>query len=101
LYSDNIATPRELFRALKRAIDAGLSPDDAIRALTLGPAEIFGVADRLGSIDKGKIANLVVVKGDLLQERPQVQYIFIDGAKYEPIPEIETPARQTESGGVQ
>lgn len=101
LYSDNIPTPRELFRALKRAMDAGLSPNDALRALTLSPAEIFGVADRLGSIEKGKIANLVVVKGDLLQERPQVQYIFIDGAKYEPAPEIESPARQTESGGVQ
>ena len=49
-----------LQRAVKKAIDSGLSREDAVRALTLSPAEIYGVADRLGSIEKGKIANLVV-----------------------------------------
>ena len=49
---------------MKKAIDNGLSREDAIRALTLSPAEIYGVADRLGSIEKGKIANLVVTKGE-------------------------------------
>ena len=54
---------------MKRAIDAGLAPEDALRAMTLTPAEIYGVADRLGSIEKGKIANLVVTKGDLFVDK--------------------------------
>jgi imidazolonepropionase-like amidohydrolase len=92
-YSDGIATPRELMRNAKKAIDGGLSPEDAIRAMTLTPAEIFGVADRLGSIDKGKIANLVVSDGDIFTERTRVKYVFVDGAKFEPLPETPPPGR--------
>jgi len=80
-------TGKDLKRAIKRALDAGLSPADALKAFTLAAAQIYGVADRLGSIDKGKIANLVVTDGDLFDEKTRVKYIFIDGAKYEPAPE--------------
>src|ERR1022692_64654 len=72
LYSDGLDQPRDLQRAVKKAIDAGLSREDAIRALTLSPAQIYGVADRLGSIEKGKIANLVVTKGELFDDRTTV-----------------------------
>jgi hypothetical protein len=89
-YSDGVSQSRDLMRAVKRAIDAGLSQADAVRALTLTPAEIYGVSDRLGSIDKGKIANIVVTDGDLFQDKTKVKYIFVDGIKYEPAPE--TPA---------
>lgn len=85
-YANDSANPRDLLRGVKKAIDAGLPADRALRALTLSPAEIYGVADRLGSIEKGKIANLVVTKGDLFQESTRVQYVFIDGNKYEPAP---------------
>ena len=91
-YSDGIDRPADLMKAVKKAIDAGLTQDQAIRALTLSPAEIFGVSDRLGSIEKGKIANLVVTKGDLFQDKTQVQFIFVDGQKFEPTPEEPTPA---------
>jgi len=57
----------------------GLSPDDALRAVTLNPAEIFGVADRLGSIERGKIANLIVTDGDPLDARYGPRYLFIRG----------------------
>lgn len=87
LYGGEIATPRDVMRAVKRAIDAGLTPDDAVRAMTLSPARIYGVADRLGSIEKGKIANLVVTKGDLFQDKTEVKYVFVDGEKFEPAPE--------------
>jgi hypothetical protein len=53
----------------------------------LSAAEIYGVADRLGSIEKGKIANLIVTDGELFQEKTRVKYVFIDGRKYEPLPE--------------
>ena len=74
-------------RAVKKAIDAGLPADAALRALTLTPAEIYGVADRLGSIDKGKIANLVIADGDLFADGTKVKYVFVDGGKFEPLPE--------------
>ena len=90
LYSDGLDQARDLQRAVKKAIDAGLSRDDAIRALTLSPAEIYGVADRLGSIEKGKIANLVVTSGDLFDDRTKVNMVFVNGIKY--IPPPETPA---------
>jgi amidohydrolase family protein len=87
LYSGGIERRTDLNRAIKRATDAGLAPEDALRAMTLWPAEIYGVADRMGSIDKGKIANLVVTKGDLFQDRTEVKYVFIDGVKFEPVEE--------------
>jgi imidazolonepropionase-like amidohydrolase len=90
-YSDGQSTPRDLMRAVKKAIDNGLSTDAAIRALTLTPAEIYQVSDRLGSIDKGKIANLVVADGDLFADRTKVKYVFVDGTKFEPS-EDATPA---------
>src|SRR5579859_2099475 len=81
--SDGIATPNEILKAVKKSVDAGLAPDAAIRALTLSPAEIFGVADRTGSIEKGKIANLTVTDGDLFGEKTKIKMIFVDGKKFE------------------
>ncbi len=86
-YSDGIATSKEVLKAAKKAVDAGLSTSDAVRALTLSPAEIYGVSDRLGSIDNGKIANLVVTDGDLFADKTKVKYVFVDGNKFEPAPE--------------
>jgi hypothetical protein len=86
-YSDGLSTPRDLMGAVRKAIDNGLSPTDALRALTLTPAEIYNVSDRVGSIDKGKIANLVVADGDLFADRTKVKYVFVDGTKFEPLDE--------------
>jgi len=98
-YSGGIERRSDLYRAVKRAIDAGLSADDALRALTLSPAEIYGVSDRLGSIEKGKIANLVITKGDMFQTGTEVKYVFVDGVKFEPSPE--EPAGFGGRGGAQ
>jgi imidazolonepropionase-like amidohydrolase len=57
----------------------GLPKAEALKAVTLYPAQIMNVADRLGSIEAGKIANLVVTDGDLLETRTHVRYLFIDG----------------------
>ncbi len=90
-YSDGVEGRANIFRAVKKAIDNGLSFDAALKAMTMTPAEIFGVSDRMGSIEKGKIANIIVTKGDLFQDRTEVKFIFVDGIKYEPAPE-EAPA---------
>ena len=55
--------------------------------MTLSPAEIYGVSDRMGSLEKGKIANLLVTKGDLFADKTEVKYVFVDGAKFEPVEE--------------
>jgi imidazolonepropionase-like amidohydrolase len=57
----------------------GLSKADALKAVTLYPAQIMNVADRLGSIEVGKMANLVVTDGDLLEIRTRIRYLLIDG----------------------
>ena len=57
----------------------GLSKSDALKSVTLYPAQILNVADRLGSIEPGKIANLVITDGDLLEIRTHIRYLFIDG----------------------
>lgn len=57
----------------------GLPKEEALKSVTLYPAQIMNVDDRLGSIEKGKIANLVVTDGDLLEARTHVRHLFIDG----------------------
>lgn len=64
---------------LLRAVENGLGREDALRAVTIWPAEILGVGDRLGSIETGKIANLVVTRGDLLDRNRTIAHVFIDG----------------------
>lgn len=85
--SEGVETPRDIIRALKKSIDLGLSKDEALKALTLHPAEIFGLSGKLGSIESGKIANLTVTDGDLFDERTKVRMVFIDGVKYVPAPQ--------------
>jgi len=64
---------------LRKAVDDGMPRDAALRALTLTPAELYGVADRLGSIETGKIANLTIVRGDLFSTGGRITQVFIDG----------------------
>jgi imidazolonepropionase-like amidohydrolase len=89
-YSGGITPPKDILKAAKKSIDAGLAPDAALRALTLSAAEIFGVSDRLGSIENGKIANLVVTDGDLFEEKTKIKMVFVDGRRFE-IREPEKP----------
>ncbi len=57
----------------------GLSKDDALKSVTLYPAQILGISDQLGSIEVGKTANIVVTDGDLLEPRTNIKYLFING----------------------
>jgi imidazolonepropionase-like amidohydrolase len=87
-YSDGIDTASGLRQAVKKAIDAGLPRADAIRALTRNVAEMYGLGDRLGTIERGKIANLVVTKGDVFEDKTTIEYVFVDGRKFEPEKEV-------------
>lgn len=66
-----------------KATENGLSREAAVRAMTLSAAEIFGVDNRLGSIEKGKIANLVVSRGDIFAKDKQITQVFVDGRLFE------------------
>lgn len=57
----------------------GLPKEEALKAVTLYPAQILGVADRLGSIEVGKMANIVVADGDILEPRTDIKHVFING----------------------
>ena len=73
------AEARNLAQYAGMAAAYGLSKTDALKSVTLYPAQIMNVGDRLGSIDAGKMANLVVTDGDLLEIRTRIRYLFIDG----------------------
>lgn len=97
-YSDGVDSAVDLKKALKKAVDAGLSRADAIRALTLNAAQIYGVSDRLGSIEKGKIGNLVVMKGEAFEEKTTVEYLFVDGTEFEPSKDLQKLPANRDSG---
>jgi imidazolonepropionase-like amidohydrolase len=96
--SEGTGTPKEILRNVAKSIAAGLPADAALRALTLGAAEILGVADRIGSIEPGKIANLVVTDGDIFADATNVKWIFVDGKMYAPPAVVEAPAGGGRSG---
>ena len=73
------ADSRNLPYAAGYAVAYGLPYDEAMKAITLNPAEMFGVGDQLGSLDVGKVANVVVANGDPLDVRTSVQQVFIGG----------------------
>ena len=77
--ANRLAHPEVLRFAVGNSVAYGLPHDVALRSVTLTPAEFLGVADRLGSIDRGKIANLVVATGDIFEARTQIRYVFING----------------------
>jgi imidazolonepropionase-like amidohydrolase len=68
-----------LWAAPAKAAAFGLDKREALRAVTLNAAEILGVADRMGSLEKGKAANIVLADGDILEFKTQVRKVFIDG----------------------
>jgi imidazolonepropionase-like amidohydrolase len=71
------------------AVGFGLPPEEALKAITLNAADIWGVADQLGSLDTGKTANVVVADGDPLDVKTDVKHVFIGGQ------EIPLASRQT------
>jgi imidazolonepropionase-like amidohydrolase len=70
---------RNLPYAAGYAVAYGLPYDEALKTITLNPAEMFGVADKFGSLDTGKVANVVIANGDPLDVRTDVKQVYIDG----------------------
>lgn len=81
--SGTLLRPADFIANAARAIEAGLPKEEALKALTIRPAEIFGVNEQLGSIERGKIANLIVTTGDLFDRNSRIRHVFVDGKRYE------------------
>ncbi len=84
IITDNSVIPQQyLPLCAGMAIKAGMDPFDALKAITLNPAEHIGVADRVGSLEVGKDADLVITNGCPFEVMTEVKAVFIDGARIE------------------
>ncbi len=79
IVSDDAADIRNLPYEAAMARAYGLPAEVALRAITLSPAEIFGVADRMGALAVGRDADVFVATGDIMDTRTQVTHVFVDG----------------------
>jgi imidazolonepropionase-like amidohydrolase len=77
--SGGLEQPKDFVKNAAKAVKAGLPAEAAVRALTINAATIAGAANRVGSLEKGKIANVIVTDGDLFGEKTTVKHVFVDG----------------------
>jgi hypothetical protein len=75
--------PKAFAEGIQKAIEAGLPRDKAIEALSKTPAAFLGLDRALGTIEPGKIANVVLSEGELLAKETKVRYAFVDGTRFE------------------
>lgn len=81
-FSAASAKTKDIQANLRRMIAAGLSEDAALGALTTVPAKLLGLNDRMGTVEKGMMANLVVSDKPYFNEKAKVRYVFVDGTLY-------------------
>jgi hypothetical protein len=77
------ATPGSYLANVRKLVDRGLSPDDALRGMTVNAARILGVQDRIGTIATGHDADLVVMTGDFNNKDSKIKWTFVNGSKME------------------
>ena len=77
--SSSASLAKDLPYHAAKAAAFGLDKQEALKAVTIYPAEIFGMGDKLGSLEKGKIANVVLADGDILELGTNITHVFIDG----------------------
>lgn len=82
-FSAASVSTRNFKKNLKRMMDAGLSETTALAALTTTPAKMLGLDAVMGTVEKGKMANLVITDGPYFEEDSNVKYVFVDGNLYE------------------
>ena len=92
-----LESPRDFRAHLIAAVAEGLSKDDALRATTLAPASLLGLDGALGTVEAGKLANLVVVEGDLFESEGRIRHVFVEGRKFD-IRQQERQARRARAG---
>jgi imidazolonepropionase-like amidohydrolase len=89
--------PQLFIENVRRTIENGLTLEQALRATTLSPAEILGMGDALGSLDAGKIANVVVADGEPFARNTRIKMVFVDGQLFEPAATPTAAAQTTQA----
>jgi imidazolonepropionase-like amidohydrolase len=79
---EEVFNVRNIKQEAGNAVAYGMSWDDALRAVTLAPAEVFGVTDRVGSLQPGRDANVVIWSGDPFEFSTVVEHVFVRGREY-------------------
>jgi imidazolonepropionase-like amidohydrolase len=77
--SQSASLAKDLPYFAAKAAAFGLDKKEALKGVTIYPAQIFGVDDMMGSLEKGKVANIVLADGDMLELRTNIKHVFIDG----------------------
>lgn len=83
LTTHGLSEPKKLHEMAAQAIERGLSADQVLAAFTTQPAKWLGIADRFGTLEVGKVANIVVANGDLFNKETKISAVFVDGERYE------------------
>ena len=76
---DNVGGHEDFLRKIAELVKSGLNREIAKKAITIHPAEILGIDYRLGSLDVGKDANLLVLSGDPLDIETKIEKVMIEG----------------------
>lgn len=97
LASLGLTSPGEMRDRVRGVIEAGLPADEALRAMTVTPARLLGLESALGTVEAGKLANLVVASGDLFAADTKIRHVFVEGHHYQ----IRETARAARGGAAE
>ncbi|MFG0276219.1 MAG: amidohydrolase family protein [Phycisphaerales bacterium] len=86
LTTDRLESRKDFLPNLRKAVEHGFAKDAALAALTTTPARLFGLEQRVGRVEPGFVANLVVVDGDLFDKDAKIRDVWVDGERYEITP---------------
>ncbi len=89
--TDQLDDKKKFLAQLRKATERGLSNDETLAALTTTPAGLLGMDDKLGTIEQGKIANIVVTDGDIFSSKTNIKDVWVDGHRFEveAVPEVD------------
>jgi hypothetical protein len=87
LTSSELESRRDFPANLRKAINHGLKEDRALAMLTTNPAKMLGVESLMGTVEKGKVANLIVADGPIFAKKTKIRDVWVDGRRYEITPE--------------
>jgi len=84
--ADGLPDSIPFLTAVRRTVQRGLSEDAALKALTVTPATLFGLGSKLGTLEPGRIADLVVADGDVFSFKTKIREVWVDGKRYDILP---------------
>lgn len=89
--TNRLDSPDQFLKGVRTAVERGLSPEVALRAMTTAPAALFGLSADLGTVEPGRLASLVITDGDLFDKDTKIKETWVAGERFEWSP---APARQ-------